>query len=69
VPRKDRSFTTRDILRIIEANLSAVEQADVIFTLRTGKVRSAMAKGLDPDTPRLVEKLLKKFLKLRGGSR
>lgn len=67
--RRRRSFTVADVLRIIEEHLSAVEREEVRFTIKTGRIRSAFAKGLDPETPRQIETLLRRMVKLRGGAR
>ena len=69
MPRKNRTFTVADVLRIIDEHLSLVEQEEVRFEIKTGRIRSAFAKGLDPETPRLLEKLVTKMKLLRGGSR
>lgn len=69
MPRRDRTFTTKDVLRIIDANLSAIEQAEVIFELRFGPMRRLIERGtgIDEEDFRRLEKMLRRLQTIRGG--
>ena len=69
MPRKDRSYTSSDVLRIIAENLSAIEQAEVVFELRFGPMRAMMkaGRGFDEEDFRRLSRMLRKLQALRGG--
>lgn len=68
MPRKDRSYSTDDLIRIIENNLSAVEQAEVVFELRFGPMRRLMelGTGFDEEDMRQLNKLIIRLQGIRG---
>jgi len=69
VPRRNRTFSSTDVLRIIADNLSAIEQAEVVFELRFGPMRELMEKGrgFDEEDFRRLQKMLFKMQQLRSG--
>lgn len=68
MPRRDRSFNSADVLRIIADNLSAIEQAEVIFELRFGPMRALIEKGVgfDEEDFRQLERMLRRLQRARG---
>ena len=69
MPRKNRTFSSNDILRIIDANLSLVEQAEVVFELRFGPMRRLVEQGVgfDEEDMRRLSRLIRRMQFLRGG--
>ncbi len=69
MPRVDRTFTTADVLRIIEGNLSSIEQAEVVFELRFGPMRRLIEAGVgfEEEDMRQLSRLIRRLQFIRGG--
>lgn len=69
MPRRDRTFSSKDVLRIIDANLSDIEQAEVVFELRFGPMRRLIERGVgfDEEDMRRLSRLIRRLQVLRGG--
>lgn len=68
VPRRNRSFTAEDIIRLSDENLSALEQAEVQFEFRFGRMRELMeaGRGFDEEDFRMLNKFIQRLTRIRG---
>lgn len=69
MPSRNRTFSSADVIRIIDDHLTLVEREEVRFAITTRRMRSAMGTVFDPESPRLIEKLLNRIGALKGGAK